>query len=249
MFLEPAWKRVFQKGISLQFLNQETLVRQSLWICALCMLSAAGISRMALGERAAPNGVVNWPGHGGSSDETAYSPLQQVNGANVGRLGLAWYLDLPGERMLEATPLAVNGVLYFTGSYATVYATDAVSGKLLWTYDPQIWKHGPQKLRYALPCNRGVAYEDGRVFVGTIDGRLIALDAKTGGPLWSTETTAPGSVQTITGAPRAFNGKSHHRQRRSGLRRAGLCHRLRCGNWTPGLALLHGAGFSGGEPG
>src|SRR5580704_5585222 len=171
------------------------------------MLSAAGISRIALGERPAANGVVNWAGHGGSSDETDYSALQQVNGANVGRLGLAWYLNLPDERMLEATRVEVNGVLYFTGSYAKVYATDAVNGRLLWTYDPEIWKHGPQKLRYALPCNRGVAYADGRVFVGTIDGRLIALDAKTGALLWSTETTAPGSVQTITGAPRAFNGK------------------------------------------
>lgn len=182
-------------------------MKQSFWICALCMLSAAGISRIALGERPAANGVVNWAGHGGNSDETDYSALQQVNGANVGRLGLAWYLNLPDERMLEATPLEVNGVLYFTGSYAKVYATDAVNGRLLWTYDPEIWKHGPQKLRYALPCNRGVAYADGRVFVGTIDGRLIALDAKTGALLWSTETTAPGSVQTITGAPRAFNGK------------------------------------------
>ncbi len=182
-------------------------MKQWFSICALCMLSAAGTSGTALAEHAAPSSFSNWRGHGGSSDETDYSPLEQINGANVGRLALAWYLDLPDERMLEATPLAVDGVLYFTGSYAKVYAVDAVSGKSLWTYDPQVWKHGPQKLRYALPCNRGVAYENGRVFVGTIDGRLIALDAKTGGLLWSVETTASGSAQTITGAPRAFDGK------------------------------------------
>jgi quinohemoprotein ethanol dehydrogenase len=166
-----------------------------------------GISGFAPAGRAAQSGYVNWGGHGGSSDETDYSALDQIDEADVGRLGLAWHLDLPDERMLEATPLEVNGVLYFTGSYAKVYAADAASGKLSWTYDPEIWKHSPQKQHYALPCNRGVAYEDGRIFVGTIDGRLIALDAKTGAPIWSTETTAPGSVQTITGAPRAFNGK------------------------------------------
>ncbi len=173
-------------------------MRQWFWICVLSM---------ALAEHAAAIGFSNWMGHGGSSDETDYSPLERINGENAGRLGLAWYLDLPGEQMLEATPLAVDGVLYFTGSYAKVYAVDAASGKLLWTYDPEIWKHAPQKLRYALPCNRGVAYEGGRIFVGTLDGRLIALSAKTGTLLWSVETTAPESPQTITGAPRAFGGK------------------------------------------
>lgn len=175
------------------------------WICAL--MSAAVTSRAAPDEHPASSAFVNWRAHGGSSDEIDYSALEQINAANVERLGLAWYLDLPDERMLEATPLAVDGVLYFTGSYAKVYAVDAVSGKSLWTYDPEVWKHEPQKLRYALPCNRGAAYESGRVFVGTIDGRLIALDAKTGSLLWSAQTTAPGSVQTITGAPRAFDGK------------------------------------------
>lgn len=182
-------------------------MKQWFSIVAMCMLSTGGISGVVLANAGAASSYVNWPGHGGSSDEDDYASLGQVNRRNVARLGLAWYLDLPDERMLEATPVEVNGVLYFTGSYAKVYAADAVSGKLLWTYDPEIWKHSPQKLRYALPCNRGVAYENGRVFVGTIDGRLIALDAKTGGLLWSTETTSSASFQTITGAPRAFNGR------------------------------------------
>jgi len=182
-------------------------VKQCFGICALCILCAMGICGAAPSGRAADSGYVNWAGHGGSSDETDYSPLEQINQANVGRLGLAWHLDLPGEQMLEATPLEVDGVLYFTGTQAKVYAVDTLTGKLLWTYDPEIWKHGPQKMHYALPCNRGVAYEDGRVFVGTVDGRLIALDSKTGASLWSTETTAPGSFQTVTGAPRAFNGR------------------------------------------
>jgi quinohemoprotein ethanol dehydrogenase len=188
-------------------LRRGTLVKRCFGICALCILSAMGIYDIAPAGRAAESSYVNWVGHGGNSDEADYSALEQINKANVDRLGLAWYLDLPGEQMLEATPLEVNGVLYFTGTQAKVYAVDTATGKLLWTYDPEIWKHGPQKMHYALPCNRGVAYEDGRVFVGTVDGRLIALDAKTGASLWSAETTPPGSFQTITGAPRAFNRK------------------------------------------
>ena len=84
---------------------------------------------------------MNWTAPGGASDESGFSRLDQINADTIGRLGLAWSLELPGEVTLEATPLAVNGVLYFSGSYATVYAVDAASGKLLWKYDPQTWKH------------------------------------------------------------------------------------------------------------
>ena len=87
--------------------------------------------------------AANWPGHGGDTDESDYSRLDQIKSANVAQLGLAWSLDLPGETSLEATPLAVDGVLYFTGSYGKVYAVDGASGKLLWKYDPEIWKHNP----------------------------------------------------------------------------------------------------------
>jgi len=161
----------------------------------------------AVTVHASVSNPADWPSHNGSSDESAYSGIVQINEKTVSRLGLAWHLDLPDERMLEATPLAIDGILYFTGSYAVVYAVDGVSGKLLWKYDPEVWKHGPQKLRFALPANRGVAYADGRVFAGTLDGRLIALDAKSGTPLWSVQTTPLQSVQTITGAPRVFDGK------------------------------------------
>lgn len=96
----------------------------------------------------------DWPSHNNDAQETAYSPLQAINTANVARLGLAWSLDLPGEASLEATPLAVNGVLYFTGSYAAVYAVDTASGKLLWKYDPQTWKVAPAKMMFMFGVNR-----------------------------------------------------------------------------------------------
>src|SRR5258705_11769634 len=78
----------------------------------------------------------DWPTHGGGVDESGYSRLDQIKTANVAQLGLAWSMDLPGEASLEATPLAINGVLYFTGSYAAVYAVDGATGKQLWEYDP-----------------------------------------------------------------------------------------------------------------
>jgi quinohemoprotein ethanol dehydrogenase len=177
-------------------------------IAAFSIAAIACLPNMALpGGKDGRTVTVDWPGHGGTSDETDFSPLAQIDKGSIQRLGLAWFLDLPDERMLQTTPLEINGVIYFTGSYAKVYAADAVSGKLLWTYDPEVWKHGPQKLRFVLPSNRGVGYAAGRVFVGTLDGRLIALDAKTGKVLWAVETTSPESKQTITGAPRVFDGK------------------------------------------
>jgi quinohemoprotein ethanol dehydrogenase len=151
--------------------------------------------------------TANWSTHDGDQNQNGFSKLDSVNANTIKRLGLAWSLDLDGEHMLEATPLAVDGVLYFTGSHAVVYAVDAASGKMLWKHDPEDWKHNPNKLRITLAANRGAAYADGRIFVGSLDGRLIALDAKSGNLLWSVETVARDSVHTSTGAPLAFNGK------------------------------------------
>src|SRR5207302_2140290 len=106
----------------------------------------------------------NWTAHNADAYETAYSRLQQISAANVGRLGLAWSMDLP-EISLQATPLAVDGVLYFTGSQASVYAVDGASGKLLWKYDPESWKFNPAKIGFGLGNNRGVAYGEGRIYV------------------------------------------------------------------------------------
>jgi quinohemoprotein ethanol dehydrogenase len=149
----------------------------------------------------------DWPTVGGGADQAGYSRLDRISTATVSGLGLAWYLDLPGEVTLEATPLAIKGVLYFTGSYGAVYAVDGVSGKLLWRFDPQTWKYDPAKLHNTFAVNRGVAYSDGRVFSAALDGRLFALDARTGKLLWSVQTVDRNSPQDITGAPCAFDGK------------------------------------------
>ena len=170
-------------------------------------LVALGLAACGASKDSGPGAGADWPSHNGDAAETAFSRLGDINLGTVPRLGLAWSLDLPGETTLEATPLAVDGVLYFTGTHATVYAVDGQSGRRLWTYDPQVWKHNPRMLTQNFAANRGVAYADGRVFAAALDGRLFALDAKTGALLWSVQTVPPQSHQFVTGAPRTFRGK------------------------------------------
>jgi quinohemoprotein ethanol dehydrogenase len=170
----------------------------------------AALGLLLLSACHAPSGVgagADWPGYGGGTDESSYSRLARIDTSNVARLGLAWSLDLPGEVTLEATPVAVGGALYFTGGYGAVYAADGASGKLLWKYDPQVWKHNPAKLADNFAVNRGVAYAGGRIFAAAFDGRLFALDAKTGKLLWSVETVPADTMHYVTGAPRVFKDK------------------------------------------
>ena len=148
-----------------------------------------------------------WHNVNGDSNETGFSRLGSISSANAARLGLAWYLDLPDETTLQAAPVVVGGTLYFTGSYATVYAVEGTTGRVQWKFEPKIWDHNTAKMNYGFGANRGVAYANGKIFSAALDGRLFALDAKTGQKLWETETTDPHGGQTITGAPRAFHDK------------------------------------------
>jgi alcohol dehydrogenase (cytochrome c)/quinohemoprotein ethanol dehydrogenase len=148
----------------------------------------------------------NWITSGGTYDEQRFSLLTQVNRSNVGRLGLAWYFDFDTNRGQEATPLVVDGVLYTTTAWSKVFALDGVTGRELWKFDP----HVPGIVGFKACCdvvNRGAAYYDNKIYVGTLDGRLIALDAKTGRLVWSVSTTDPNGFYTITGAPRVGRGK------------------------------------------
>ncbi len=149
----------------------------------------------------------SWPSYGGDYSEQRFSPLSEISDENVGKLGLSWYVDLEGVRTLEATPLLIGGVLYFSANDSVVYAVEAGSGRLLWKYDPEVWKVAGKRYRQVFHVNRGVAYWAGRIYVGTFDGRLIALDAGNGQLVWSVQTLDDGATGYITGAPRAYNNK------------------------------------------
>ena len=146
------------------------MLRRAAPLLALALLALAACQRPAVKSTEAAAGQ-NWTSHNGDPDETSYSQLAKIDASDVGQLGLAWALDLPGEVSLEATPLAVDGVLYFTGSYATVYAVDGRTGKVLWKFDPQTWKFNPFKMHGSFAANRGVAYAGGRIFSAALDGR------------------------------------------------------------------------------
>ena len=143
----------------------------------------------------------DWAAAGYNYDEQRYSPLTGINVSNVGSLGLAWFVDLPDARGQEATPIVIDGKLFVSGPWSKVWAFNAATGAELWGYDP-----GISKAKAAQACcdavNRGVAAWKGRIYVGALDGRLIALDARTGKLDWSVQTTDTLKPYTITGVPR-----------------------------------------------
>ncbi|HEX7854790.1 MAG TPA: PQQ-dependent dehydrogenase, methanol/ethanol family [Sphingobium sp.] len=149
---------------------------------------------------------VEWPVHGGTDLEQRFSPLDQVNSKSVNRLGLAWSFEFDSNRGQEATPIVVGGVMYVSSAWSRVNALDAATGKSLWSYDAGI----KGRVGFDACCDvvtRGVAVAEGKVFLGALDGRLIALDARTGKEVWSVQTTDPKKPYTITGAPRIAGDK------------------------------------------
>ncbi len=148
----------------------------------------------------------SWLAHGRTYDEQRFSPLEQVNDQNVAELGLAWVYETGDTRGLEATPIVVNGRLFTTGNWGVVHALDAKTGKDIWSYDPKVPGHWA---RYGC-CdivNRGVAVWEGKVYVASFDGRLIALDADSGKKIWEVSTIDRDRPYTITAAPRIIKGK------------------------------------------
>lgn len=156
--------------------------------------------------RAAAGEPENWLTHGGSPGEQRFSALDQLDAKNVGDLELRWSFDTHTDRGLEATPLVVDGILYATGSWSTVFAIDARTGAPIWTWDPEVPREYGQKA-CCDAVNRGVALYKGKIYVGTLDGRLAALDAATGDVVWQVVTVDQSQPYTITGAPRIAAGK------------------------------------------
>lgn len=185
-------------------------------VCVARVASTSALSALAATAFAAdvdagrstspPRDSADWPMHGRTPDEQRFSPLAQIDVSNAGELGLAWYFDLDTSRGQEATPLVIDGVMYVTSAWSRVFALDAKTGKELWRYDPQV----PGEWAINACCdvvNRGLAAWEGKLFLGTLDGRLVALEAATGKVLWEVLTIDPGKPYTITGAPRVIKGK------------------------------------------
>jgi quinohemoprotein ethanol dehydrogenase len=148
----------------------------------------------------------NWAAYGRTFDDNHFSPLSEINESNVARLKLAWEIDVPREYTTYGAPLAVDGVLYYPMGLSVIQAVDAQTGRELWRYDPEVAVVAGERMRVAWGP-RGLAYWNGKIYVGAADGRLIALDAATGRLAWSVQTLPQGSGLSINGPPRAYNGK------------------------------------------
>ncbi len=165
-------------------------------------MAAVSMERLTHADKEADQ----WMSVGRTYDEQRFSPLRQINKSNVAALGLAWFADFDSNRGQEATPLEIDGALYVSTAWSKVKAYDARTGRLLWAYDPKV----PGEFAGRGCCdvvNRGLAAWNGRIYVASYDGRLIALNASTGAVVWEVLTLDHDKPVTITGAPRVVKGK------------------------------------------
>ena len=146
--------------------------------------------------------TTEWPVYGGDTSNTRYSALDKITPVNVGKLKVAWALQLGSLRSQESTPVVVGDTLYVTSSHGPkhVFAVDARTGAVRWRYSPEV----PPGIDQFACCdvnNRGVAYANGKVFFGRLDGHLVALDAKTGKELWKSQVIDFTQGSVITSPP------------------------------------------------
>jgi glucose dehydrogenase len=152
-----------------------------------------------------PDGA-NWMLNGRTFDERHFSPLKQITDQTVSRLGLAWYIDVDSTMGIVSEPIVVDGVAYISAPQSKVYAIEAATGKLIWKFDPKVRLDQALNGSYSARTNAGVAIWEGKVFVGTGDCRLVAIDAAAGKQLWEAKVCEP--TQTgITNAPHVAKGK------------------------------------------
>ena len=179
----------------------------------LAALALAGAALVAAGAQApAPGGAGltserlrdsaaephNWLTYWGNYQGTHYSALPQITASNASRLQAAWTKQLPGSSVLEATPLVVDGVMYTSGPPGIVVALDAATGRQIWRYQRTQKVRNPNEIN---PYNRGVAILGNRLFVGTLDAALLALDTVTGALLWEVQMADPMQGFSITSPP------------------------------------------------
>jgi quinohemoprotein ethanol dehydrogenase len=151
----------------------------------------------------------NWFLNGGNFQGQHFSPLEQINTGNVRGLKLEWSLDLPAPDGIGATPIVVDGTIYLSAPRSIVFAVDAKTGDIRWTYDPKLQEQFAERpyLSWGARANRGVAVWEGKVFVAAADCRLIALDAASGREVWSKLTCDPALGYSLRDAPRVGGGR------------------------------------------
>ena len=146
----------------------------------------------------------NWLHSNGSYEQTRYHPASQINTGNVAKMRPAFVFQTGIVESMETAPLVVNGVMFLTTSYNHVYAINASTGEQYWHYKHKI---GPVSTYCCGPNNKGVAISEGKLFMGTLDAKLVALDAKTGKMLWETQIADPELGYSETMAPTVADGK------------------------------------------
>ena len=146
----------------------------------------------------------NWLSYWGDYRGSHFAPLTEITPANVSRLSAQWAVQMPGASVLETTPLVVDGIMYTSGPPGEVYALDAKTGLQIWKYERRQKVVNPYETN---PFSRGIAVLGNRVFVGTLDAALVALDARTGRELWETQIADTLQGYTITAAPLAVKDK------------------------------------------
>jgi quinohemoprotein ethanol dehydrogenase len=176
-----------------------------LGLLAACSESIAETGEMLRNADSEEN-VGDWLSYSRTWDEQRFSPLSQINADNVDRLGLVWFDDLETMRGVQSSPIVVDGILYNESIYNIVTAYNGATGEKLWSYDPKV---SPEWTRLACcgPSSRGIAYWEGKLYIGALDGRLIAIDASSGEEIWSEQTFDRAEAYSITGAPRVYDGK------------------------------------------
>ena len=231
-------------------INRVALARES-GGCAACLPvarrkseraaapEAHGPGRRGAHRRAEADG--EWLSYGRTYDEQRFSPLDRIDAGNVAQLGLAWAFDLDtAHRAQESTPLVIDGVMYVTSAWSKLFALDAKTGKQIWAFDPKV----PGEAGVNACCdvvNRGVAAWNGKIYLGTLDGRLVAVDAATGKQAWEVMTVPAGLALHHHRRAARVRRQGAHRQRRRRDRRARLRHRLRRRQRQAAVALLHRA--------
>lgn len=171
---------------------------------AAAQTGAANVTTERLSNAA--NEPSQWMMVGGTYEERHYSPLDEINRNNVDQLKLAWFADYDTNLSQQGTPLYIDGVIYVSTAWSKVYAYDARTGAQLWQYDPKT----PKEIAAKVCCgivNRGIAAFEGKIYLGTLDGYLVAINARTGQEEWRKLTVDQDKQYTVTSAPRVIKGQ------------------------------------------